>query len=209
MASKKKKPTFGGLIGLAPGALTPTTLGGVGALLPGAAGKVPTGPAKGLPATPAPSAPAAPAAPPPDPALDGLIAGILRNRDTTVGQLEAQRPQVLADYGYKAAGYDPTGAATGLTFDASNPFSKAALLLRNYNQQQSGTKNSMASRGQLYSGAFTRGKRENEFGYQRNDDALKKALTSALTGIAGGIAGAKTKADTDISQARLSRAPQP
>lgn len=149
-----------------------------------------------------------PAQPPVNPALDGLIAGIDKDRDTTVGQLEARRPQVLADYGYKATGYGSDGAALGLTFDASNPFSKAALLLRNYNQQQAGTKNSMAARGQLFSGAFLRGKRENEFGYQRGDDAIKKALTGALVGIGSGIASAKSGAETRKSQALLDYAPK-
>jgi hypothetical protein len=39
--------------------------------------------------------------------------------------------------------------------EASNPFSKAALLVRNYKQQQNRTTNSLASQGQLYSGAMT------------------------------------------------------
>lgn len=145
-------------------------------------------------------APPTPAAKPPDtslpldPTYDATIGGLQRKRDTTISQLEGQKPRVLADYGYTASGYDSSGAPTGLAFDPNNPFSRAALAKRTYDQTQSGTTNSMAARGQLYSGAREQATAGNEFNYQQGTDALLKALTSSLVGIQSG----KTNAGVDF-----------
>ena len=139
--------------------------------------------------------------------MEGLIAGRTAQRDSTLAGLTARKPQVLADYGYTATGYDETGAPTGLTFDPNNPFSKAALLKKNYDQQQAGTQNSMAARGQLYAGSLRNQTASNEFGYQGNNDALVKALTAALVGLAGQERSARTTYDTDVAGYRAGRAP--
>jgi hypothetical protein len=143
-----------------------------------------------------------PAALPVNPALDAIIGSIISGRESTISGLEAQKPQVLADYGYKASGYDSAGNPLGLSFDASNPYSRAALLKRNYDQQQTGTVNSMASRGQLYSGALQNAKASNEHGYNVADNALIQALTRLLVGIAGREQSTRTGAETQIAQAR-------
>lgn len=155
------------------------------------------------PAAPSPGANALP----PDPILQGMIGALAKTRDEKIGALESQKPQVLAGYGYKATGYDAGGAPTGLSFDADNPFSQAALLKRRYDQQQTGTQNSMAARGQLYSGALQNQKTSNELGYQGNSDAIVKALTAALKRIAQGVGTAKTDYETGVAQAAGQRAP--
>lgn len=171
-----------------------------------------SGPAKGIlyPTSPgaAPTpAPAVPSQPPLDPALDAIIAGLGRSRDTTISGLEAQKPQVLARYGYKATSYDQTGAPVGLTFDPNNPYSEAALLKRRYDQTQAGTTNSLAARGLHNSGAFRHARATNEFGYNASSDALIKALTAVLTGIAGSEQTARTNYETGVAQARGQRMP--
>lgn len=168
-------------------------------------------PAKGLPpaqvAATGGTTDRTPGAQPPDPVLEGMIGALGRRRDETISGLEAQKPQALASYGYTASGYDSSGAPTGLAFDPNNPFSQAALAKRNYDQRQTGTTNSMAARGQLYSGALTSAKAGNELGYQQTTDALQKALTRLLVGIARGEGAARTDYETGVAQARGQRMP--
>lgn len=57
---------------------------------------------------------------------------------------------------------------------ASNPYSRAAMLQRSYNQNQRATTNTMASRGQLYSGATQNAANTNTFNYGSAYDALSK-----------------------------------
>jgi hypothetical protein len=161
------------------------------------------------PATPKPSAasqtpPAAPSAGsglPLDPTYQATIGGLQHKRDDLLSQYAGQRPKVLADYGYTASGYDAQGNPLGLSFDPNNPFSRAALAKRTADQVKSGTQNSMAARGQLYSGALDQAQAGNEFAYQQGSDALQKALVEALTGIASGERGAKTDYESASGQA--------
>ena len=57
---------------------------------------------------------------------------------------------------------------------ASNPYSRAAMLQRSYNQNQRATTNTMASRGQLYAGATQNAANTNTFNYGSAYDALSK-----------------------------------
>lgn len=153
--------------------------------------------------------PAAPAPLPVDPAYDAQVAGLARTRDDTLAGLGTQRTAALANYGYNAQ-YDPSGGVSGLTVDPSNPFSRAALLTRNYQQSKAGTTNSLASRGQLYSGAMQTAQNANDFGYLQGQDNLQKQLTALLADISSRGTQANTGYETGVSQAmsdRLSRAP--
>jgi hypothetical protein len=136
-----------------------------------------------------------------DPAYDAAIGGLQHKRDDALAQYAGQRPKVLADYGYTASGYDAQGNPLGLAFDPNNPFSRAALAKRTADQVKQGTQNSMASRGQLYSGALDQAQTGNEFRYQQGSDALQKALVEALGGIAQGERGAKTDYEIGAGQA--------
>lgn len=62
--------------------------------------------------------------------------------------------------------------------DVSNPFSKAGLLKRTYQQSRRGTTNSYAANGQLYSGALGRAQDSNTFNYLQGQDALLKNFQS-------------------------------
>ncbi len=98
--------------------------------------------------------PGAPQGLPIDPIYDSTKAGIGYER-TMMGQ----------EYGYDAMG----------AFDPSNPYSKATLLERSFYQGQNATTNSMASQGQLYSGAHQTNLDEGTFKYKRDEDSLKRA----------------------------------
>ena len=166
------------------------------------------------PAAAKPAAPGAPAAPPAarpsarlpvDPVYDQTVAGLARQRDDTLAGLAQQQTGTLADYGYGAT-FDPQGNVTGLSFYPANPFSRAALLRRNYQQSKTGTQNSMAARGQLYSGALVNAQNTNDVGYLQGENALQNAVTQALIAIARRRSGAGTDYELGVGGAGAERA---
>jgi hypothetical protein len=82
-------------------------------------------------------------------------------------------------------GYTDTG-----DIDPNNPFGKAQLLQRSYDQAQKGNTNSYAARGQLYSGALQRRKNEDQFNYQANDALMRGQYGSDMANVAGQRAAA-------------------
>jgi hypothetical protein len=119
-----------------------------------------------------------------------------------LGATLADRPKD-ADGAY----LDPSAVTTG-TFDwggvqASNPFSKAALLVRNYQQQRGRTTNGYAAQGQLYSGAIQNQRGQDTFGYQQGQDTLQKALQEYLTGQSRSRRDAGVTRDDTINNAGL------
>jgi hypothetical protein len=72
-----------------------------------------------------------------------------------------------------------TGFNQNGTANAANPYSLAALLRENYNRSTSGTLNSYASQGQLYSGAYGRQQGENSRNYSIGYNQLANQAASA------------------------------
>jgi hypothetical protein len=104
-------------------------------------------------------------------------------------------------------GLDPTAVTQG-SFDwnnveASNPFSKAALLVRNYHQEQNRTTNGLAAQGQLYSGAINNARGNDTFGFQQGQDSLYKVLQGYLGGQARARRDAALTRDSSINGAGL------
>ncbi len=138
-------------------------------LAPPAAARIPAPPA-------APAGALAPSVtPPPDPAYDQTVAGLTRQRDTRLAALEAQRAQTFLTYGYKQ---DPVTGA--ISFDASNPYSQAAMYARQYDQARTGNTNSYAARGQLYAGSLQNAQNDAYFREGQAMDSTQKALQAAL-----------------------------
>lgn len=153
----------------------------------------------------APTAPAAPAARTPaqlpvDPVYDAQVGAYGHQRDDTLAGLTQAQTGTLADYGYGAT-FDANGNVTGLTFDPNNPYSRAALLRKNYQQSKTGTANTMASRGQLYGGAFGQAQNIEDNRYQQNENDLQKALTGSLSSIAQKRRQAGTDYETNVANA--------
>jgi hypothetical protein len=69
--------------------------------------------------------------------------------------------------------------------DPTNPFSRQAALKKIYLARGRATTNSMASRGQLYSGASQRGAAQVRLGEERDTAALRGEYESRLKDIAG------------------------
>jgi hypothetical protein len=133
------------------------------------AGRSPGAPAD--PAAPAPaSSPAAAGSPglPVDPSFQDQLGQIGRRLGNTLAGLEAQEAGVRQEYGFD---------------DTSNPYNRAALLERAFRQRQAFATNSLASAGQLYSGALQTSQNEAAFGYGQNLDALRRSYEAALSAI--------------------------
>jgi len=130
---------------------------------------------------------------PPDAAYEGVVAGATRTRDTLLGPggvggtLGAARTQGLGDYGFTE------GAGGQLAFDPNNPFSKAALLKKSYDQNRRSTGQSMGAGGQLYSGAFQNAQDLVNRNQLQGEDALQKSLVGFLAR----NTQARTQAGTD------------
>lgn len=116
------------------------------------------------------------------------------------------------DLGATLGGRDPNADPSAVTqgsfnwgnVEASNPFSKAAALVRSYGQQRARTTNGLAARGQLYSSAMAHQRGQDTYGYQSGQDSLNKALLGYLTGQAGVRRNAAVDRTNTISNAGLS-----
>lgn len=78
-------------------------------------------------------------------------------------------------------GFDPSGG-----IDPRNPYSRAALARRQYQDSQRGAMNSYAAQGQLYSGAYRNAQDTTARNYDVTLDSLKKGLQGDLAGITKG-----------------------
>jgi hypothetical protein len=114
------------------------------------------------------AAPTQPYTPPPDPNLQAKQGLLTRARDDAYGQIQYDEGRVKQEYGFD---------------DVSNPFSRAALLQRSFQERQRGTTNTLAARGQLYSGAIQNQRALDQRGYDQAYDSTKRSYDDALQGI--------------------------
>jgi hypothetical protein len=103
--------------------------------------------------------------PPPDSGLIMAQAGANNAVAIADGWAAYQNTQIGADYGFTADG----------AIDPNNPYSRAALLQRSYQDSQRGTTNSYASAGQYNSSAYSRMQDRNSENFDVGVDQLKKA----------------------------------
>jgi hypothetical protein len=91
----------------------------------------------------------------PDTAYLGQVAANDRPYQTGLAQLPGNLQALGSQYGYSYS-QDPTNPlnVTVGGVDTSNPYSRAALLQRSYDNTKRGNTTSLAARGQLYSGAL-------------------------------------------------------
>jgi hypothetical protein len=101
--------------------------------------------------------------------------------DTTNNQINQDETTINQAYGWT---------------DTSNPFSQAALLKQAYTNRQRGTTNSLAARGQLYSGAYAN---QQAIDTRQNDQAVdssRRAFDQAIINIGRRRTAAQTALDT-------------
>jgi len=77
-------------------------------------------------------------------------------------------------------GADANGNIDYANIDVNNPYSKAALLQRNFSQQQARDTNSYAAQGQQRTGAMFRQRANTQFQNAAGRDELQKTLTRLL-----------------------------
>lgn len=120
------------------------------------------------------------------------------------GYLTAGGNQLGLEYGIDFD-RDPTDPLKGSNFrigenvDVTNPFSRAALLARSHKQNVAGNTNSMAARGQLYSGALQNAQNAEGLNYLGGQNALK----TDFAGRFGGLYGQWLQAQREGSDADL------
>lgn len=124
----------------------------------------------------------------------------------SIGGEGAYGLDIGATLGARDPNADPSAATQG-SFDwngveATNPFSKAALLVRNYKQQQNRTTNGLAAQGQ-FGGALINAQAQDTFGFQQGQDSLSKALQGYLAEQARTRRNASDTRDSTINSAGL------
>jgi hypothetical protein len=155
-------------------------------------------PQMGLPSSQAPAqaaiadAPGPVGAPPPDPAAIAAEAAAGRNVQYADAQATYDQGRIGRDFGYNAQG----------AVDPSNPYSRAALLDRNFRQSTLGNTNSYASQGQLYAGSLQNAQNATTFGYLSDSNSLKNQAADAYHQTYSNQLGAYANAGGAVSDAK-------
>jgi len=116
---------------------------------------------------------------PVDPIFSNDLGSAQRTHDSTISQLNVQRANTAAEYGYTPT-YDEKGLIRSLAVDPNNPYAKANLLKKSYTENRAGTLNNMASRGQLYAGSLGVAQGINDSNYQQGSNALQNAFINFI-----------------------------
>jgi hypothetical protein len=132
---------------------------------------------------------------PVDPIYTGQVGSINLNYDQTIAGIGYEQTLFGQEMGFDAAG----------NLDPSNPYSVAMNLQRRYQQGQRGTTNSMASQGQLYSGAHQRNLDEGTYQYGRSYDSARRDAQRGYLGFDQRRQQATFQRDTGLGQADAER----
>jgi hypothetical protein len=148
-----------------------------------------------------------PSAPlPVDATYDSEMGALGMTRDQGLAAATGERTRGLAEYGFTESAFDPNTQTMGaLAFDPNNPFSKAALLKKSYDTGRARTGQSMASQGQLYSGAYQNSQDLLNRNQLQGEDALTKSLSQFLAGNSGQRTQAQTGYEMGAGQAEGDR----
>jgi hypothetical protein len=115
----------------------------------------------------------------------------------SVGYADAQatydRGRIQRDFGYGANGQ----------IDPSNPYSKAALLQKNFQEHTLGNTTSYAGQGQLYSGALQNAQNATTSGYLADSNSLHNQYSDALNQTSLNQLGAYSNAGSAVSQDKI------
>lgn len=114
-----------------------------------------------------------PTPPPFDPAFEASKLGATWNVQTGDAEAGYQTGRTAYSTGYNADG----------SRNASNPYSQAQLLQDNFHRSQTGTNNSMAAAGQLYSGARLNAQGRNDRLYAEGSAGLRDSASDTYHGI--------------------------
>src|SRR4051794_4260999 len=136
-----------------------------------------------------------------DPQYVGALAAGNLPFEQGLARLPGDVGQLAGDYGftydYKPGQVDPnTGLAgdptIGITgVDASNPYSRAALLQRSFDQTKAGNTTSYAARGQGFSGAYSNAQDAAQTGYNTGYNQLTSGFKGTVRDWLGNLGSAR------------------
>lgn len=115
------------------------------------------------------------------------VSGAQYKKESALNNFENQEQQTRIGYGFD-------------TDIATNPYSRAALLQKNYDRAQTGTLNQMAAGGQLYSGATSNARAANTSRYNQDYNQTRASYDAELEKLRAG----RQEADTDFRLAKTS-----
>lgn len=135
------------------------------------------------------------------PELDNLTAANDAATGNTIADLIKQAGYAQAEYGYTGQDTNNDGIPDAkFEVDPSNPFSKAALLQRVYDQRGEGIGNALGARGHYFSGAYQTEQDANKFQRDQATDQNLSGFQQTLSQILGQIAGTKVAGEQQNSQ---------
>lgn len=137
---------------------------------------------------------------PVDAAYDDEIAGHQKTRDDTITGLGGARTRGLLDYGFTE---DP--ATKALAFDPNNPFSRAALLKKNFDVSRNATGQQMGAGGQLYAGSFQTAQDSINRNQLGSEDTLQKSLTGFLANNSNAVTNTGNQYEFNAARAAAAR----
>lgn len=117
---------------------------------------------------------------PPDAIFQGDVAAAASKRTQTEAALRQARQGQLIGAGFSETNVDPNTGVGTLAFNPNDPFSKAALLKKNYDASRARTAQQMGAGGGLYSGAFQQAQDIGNRGQVQAESALHDSLFSFL-----------------------------
>lgn len=98
-----------------------------------------------------------------------------RNRDDLIAYLTGQQANLRSTYGYTDDNF---------TIDPNNPYGRAQLAKRVFDQSRRGTEGGYAARGQMTSGAYGRAQSNNLFNYQAAENQNRLGYATGSSEIA-------------------------
>ena len=121
--------------------------------------------------------------------------------ESTVGGLRNQLNQTQADLTGQGLALDQSYGIG----DTSNPYAQARQLERQHQQRTLGTNTSLASQGQLYSGAMNNAQSSNRFAFGQASDELLRSYQAEKAGLAREGLGAERDYQTGVLDAEAER----
>jgi hypothetical protein len=124
----------------------------------------------------------------PDAAYLGQVAANNRPYETGLAQLPGNLQALGSQYGYSYS-QDPSNPLSVSVggVDTSNPYSRAALLQRSYDNTKRGNTTSLAARGQLYSGALQNAQNTAFTNFNQASSENRAGFADAIRGYVNGI----------------------
>lgn len=122
-----------------------------------------------------------------DPVYQQQMAGAIRNRDSAFTDIDTSRGNTLRQFGYTAS-FNPdqslvAGSLRADPVDPNNPFSRAALLKRAYDNRKRGNETSYAARGQQFAGSMVNARNQIDLDNLQSEDSLTSQLAQLLANL--------------------------